>query len=402
MNKLSNKQVIVGVVLIALFVSIPLTVSILSKQTQDRSHAAASTSLSFTPASTTTTPIQVKVGDPINLDLFVNPGNNLVTFVKYQVSFNSTKIKLTTSNPFDLNSTIFTSVEGPVVTSGTFAQSVSIGSDPTKVITKNTKVGTLHFTAVAGTNGGTTSVTFSSTVSQALSSNSNTQASENVLSTTSPALIAINQTSSPSATAQPLPTITGTAVSFTLLLDGVGSAGDNPNPSGNSLSNKNPLHPQRNLNVQVFDTNNAIVASSSAPVTYDSSTGTFLGSVGLSSSVPSGNYYIKVQTERYLRKLMPGITQLVAGQTTQVPSARLITGDTNNDNVLNVLDYNALLDCGYGEINPLPINDPNSTFNKSACQVHQPAQDIDLNDDGIVDSTDYNLFLRELSVQNGD
>jgi hypothetical protein len=401
MNKLCNKQVIVGVVLIALFISIPLTISVLSKQQNDSSHAAASTSLSFTPTSSSTTPIQANIGDAINLDLYVNPGTNLVTFVKYQISFDSSKIKLVTSNPFDLNSTVFTSVEGPVINSGTFAQSVSIGSDPTKVITTPTKIGTLHFTAVSGTNGGTTSVSFG-TITQALSSNSNTQASENVLSTTSPALISINGTASPSATAQPLPTITGTALSFTLLLDGVGSAGDNPNPNGNSLSNKNPLHPQRNLNVQVFDTNNNIVASSSAPVTFDSGTGTFLGSVGLPASVPSGNYYIKVQTERYLRKLMPGITQLVAGQTIQVPSARLITGDTNNDNVLNVLDYNALLDCGYGEINPLPINDPNSTFNSSVCQVHQPAIDIDLNDDGIVDSTDYNLFLRELSVQNGD
>jgi hypothetical protein len=80
----------------------------------------------------------------------------------------------------------------------------------------------------------------------------------------------------------------------------------------------------------------------------------------------------------------------------------LVTGDTNNDNVLNILDYNALLDCGYGELNPLPINDPNSTYNSKECQVHTPTEDVDLNDDGIINSTDYNLFLRELSVQNGD
>ncbi len=400
MNSLSKKQVIVGVILLAIVISIPLTVSLLSKEQQTASHAAASTTLTFTPTSSSSAPIQVNVGDPINLDLYVNPGTNLVTFVRYQVTYDPTKVKLAESNPFDLNSTIFTSVEGPVNTSGKFAQSISIGSDPTKVITKSTKIGTLHFIAVADTNGGTTPIAYG-TVSQALSSNSNTQASENVLSTTTPALVSIKG-ATPSATATPIPVITGTALSFDLLLDGVGSAGDNPNPTGNSLSNKNPLHPQRDLNVQVFDTNNNVVASSSASVSYDTASGDFLGSVAIPSSVPSGNYYIKVQTQRYLKKLMPGITQLVAGQTVKVTTARLVSGDTNNDNVLNILDYNALLDCGYGEISPLPMNDPNSTFNGSGCQVHQPTQDVDLNDDGIVDSTDYNLFLRELSVQNGD
>ena len=157
------------------------------------------------------------------------------------------------------------------------------------------------------------------------------------------------------------------------------------------------------MNIQVFDTSNQIVARVPLPqlplITTD---GMFEGAVGLPSTITTGNYSVKVQTDRYLRKLVPGIQQIVAGQQVSVTPVQMIAGDTNNDNVLNVLDYNALLDCGYGELNPLPMNDPNSTFNSSNCQVHQPTADVDLNDDGIINSTDYNLFLRELSVQNGD
>src|SRR5579872_3477103 len=132
--KTLNKQVIVGLILLAILISIPLTVSLLSKEQQNHSNAASSTSLSFTPTSSTTAPITANVGDTINLNLFVNPGTNDVTFVKYQVSFDPTKVQLVTSDPVDLNNTVFTNVEGPVATSSTLAQSVSIGSDPTKVI----------------------------------------------------------------------------------------------------------------------------------------------------------------------------------------------------------------------------------------------------------------------------
>ena len=400
MNTVNKRNVIVGAVLLALLISIPLTVSLLSHQQQSNSHAAGgSTSFSFAPDSSATTPIQSSVGSNIDLDMYADPGTNDVTFIRYQVTYDPTKVQLVAADPVTLNSTIFTNVEGPVINTGTIAESVSIGSDPTKVVTKKTKIATLHFTAVGGTNGGTTTISYGN-LSQALSSGPSDQASQNVLATTSPAIISISGTGTPSTS--PIPTITGTALNFNILLDGVGAAGDNPNPTANSLSNKNPLHPERTLNVEVFDTNNQLVASSAAPITYASASGTFVGVVGLPSTVQTGNYSIKVQTDRYLRKLIPGIQQIIANQSAQVAPVRLITGDTNNDDVLNVLDYNALLDCGYGQLNPLPINDPNSTFNSPACQVHQPAVDVDLNDDGIVNSTDYNLFLRELSVQNGD
>jgi hypothetical protein len=404
MNTINKKNVVLGAIALALLISIPITVNQLSQRQTTQNHAAIGASLSFTPTSSTSSPIQKSIGSTIDLDLYVDPGSSSVTFVRYQVNYDPTKVQLVAASPVDLNTNVFNSVEGPVINTGTLAQSVSIGSDPTKVITKKTKIGTLHFTAVGSTNGSTTTIAFGN-LAQALSAGANEQANQNVLSTTTPAIISISGNGpsvTPNPTSPPIPTVTGTALNFTLLLHGVGAAGDNPNPSGSDLSNKNPLHPQRNLAITVYDTSNQIIASTSSPVTFDSSTGTFVGAVGLPSKVTSGNYSVKIQTDGYLRRLVPGIQQIVAGQQTDVPSVQMIAGDTNTDNVLNVLDYNAMLDCGYGQLNPLPMNDANSIFQSSACQVHTPAIDVDTNDDGIINSTDYNLFLRELSVQNGD
>jgi hypothetical protein len=407
MNTATKRKIFMVAAALLLLISIPLTLSILSQRQDPRQRAAASTTLTFTPASTTASPLVKNVGDSIPLDIMVNPGTNLVTFVRYQITYDPTKVQLDTANPVTLNSAIFSSVEGPVTTANSIAQSVSIGSDPTKAIQQPTKVATINFKAVAPTTGSTTSITFG-TMSQALSSGANDQASQNVLSSTTPATIMINgsggvtpSVGSPTATLIPLPTVTGTAVQFNLFLHGVGAAGDNPNPTGNDLSNKNPVHPQRNLQVEVYNTDNQIVASASAPVNYDPSTGTFTGIMGL-GNVPAGNYNLKIKTDRYLRRLVPGIQQIQTNAVNELPDTQLVAGDTNGDNFLNVIDYNALLDCGYGELNPLPQADANSKFNTNECKAHKPVVNVDIDDNGVVNSFDYNLFLRELSVQNGD
>ena len=397
----NKKKLIISFFLLLLLISVPLTLSLVSRKQENRSRASGSTTLYFQPVSSTSGPITKNVGDPISLDVYVDPGTNVVTFVKYQVTYDPTKVQISSSNPMTLNNAVFSNVEGPVLGNGSIAQSISIGSDPTKAIQKPTKIGTLNFTALAPTNGTPTNVIFGS-ITQALSAGQNDQASQNVLSSTTPAAIEIAGTSSVTPTAVVLPTLSSTTLSFTLVLHGVGSGGDNPNPTGNSLSNKNPLHPQRNLDVQIINTDNQIVASGTAAISYDNGTGTFTGKMGLPNNITAGNYNIKVKTDRYLRRLVPGVQQIKAVQDNTVATAQMVAGDTNGDNFLNVIDYNALLDCGYGEVNPLPITDANSTYNGKNCQVHTPTINVDIDDNGIVNSSDYNLFLRELSVQNGD
>jgi hypothetical protein len=103
----------------------------------------------------------------------------------------------------------------------------------------------------------------------------------------------------------------------------------------------------------------------------------------------SGQYIIKVKSDQHLRRAISGFVTLTAGTTQQLPSVTLITGDINNDNSLNVLDYNVIIGC-YSDISPA-----------TSCTASQKLA-ADINDDGSVNQFDYNLFLRELSVQTGD
>ncbi|HVF69229.1 MAG TPA: cohesin domain-containing protein, partial [Xanthomonadales bacterium] len=366
-------------------------------------------------------PINKQVGDTVALNMMVDPGVNMVSSIKFQVKYDPTKLTISTTNPFTLNTEAFPAIlEGPILASGLLGETVSIGADGTKAIQAKVKVGTVNFTAAGSTNGTSTLVSFTN-LTQAVSIGPNDNAYQSVLASTTPATIVIGGSSNATPTiggppititppVTPPPTVTVTppvggsltTASFTILLHGIGSTGDNPNPQNGSLSNKTPLHPQRRLEVQLSDINNRLVASASGAINYDSPSGAFKGSIALAKNITKGKYSIKVKTPRYLRKRIPGIFEITPNKDNQITDIDLVAGDTNNDNSLDILDYNAYLDCGYGSLDPLPVDDANSLFNKKVCQAHVPSENIDTDDNGIVDSADYNLFLRELSVQSGD
>ena len=73
---------------------------------------------------------------------------------------------------------------------------------------------------------------------------------------------------------------------------------------------------------------------------------------------------------------------LIRGKTTALNPVRLINGSITSDNAVSVLDYGALVSC-FG-----------AKQNTSTCLNPVTA---DLNDDGVVDGIDYNIFLREHS-----
>ena len=405
---LNKKKLLLGLAFFSLLIiSVPMTISLFNKPQETRSRASGSTTLSFQPTSSTGSPIQKNVGDNIALDLMVNPGSNLVTFLRLQITFDPTKLQLV-ANPFVVNAVAFpVVVEGPITTApGTLLESLSVGSDYTKAIQTPSKVGTITFKAIGNTGSSPTVVTFGN-LSQALSAGPNDQASENVLSTTTPATISISGGQGPAPTGTisgsitPNPAGHTTVLKFSILLHGVGAGGDNANDAS-ELSNKNPLHPQRNLDVQVFDQNNQLVSSSSSSIVYHAEDGKFLGTIDLGTNFATGNYNLKVRTDGHLRRLIPGIQRITNLEDNDIPETDIVSGDVNNDNSLNALDYNALLDCGYGVLNPLPMEDASSIFNTPTCQVHQPAHLLDTDDNGIINSPDFNLFLRELSVQKGD
>ena len=202
-----------------------------------------------------------------------------------------------------------------------------------------------------------------------------------------------NQTPTPTGVVTPTPG-GGTQFALSIGLDGIGSVGDNATPNDSSGSNKNPTRTTRNAVVQIYNATNNLVASTSGTVAYNSTQGIFIGNVslGTNTDIQSGSFIVKVKSDGYLRRRTPGIQNVVLGQVNTIPQINLVTGDINGDNAINILDYNILISCSIF-----------STDNHATCNSNsQYATLSDLDDNGAINQFDYNLFLRELSVQNGD
>lgn len=191
----------------------------------------------------------------------------------------------------------------------------------------------------------------------------------------------------PTATFTPVPN--STKFNLTVFIHGIGNSGDNVNPTIFSLSNKNPLTKTRAVEMSVLNTSNVVIATAAGNVVYDSVSGNFKGTVDLGQKITSsGAYNIKVKGQTHLRRLIPGIQNIIIGQTYNAPEITFIAGDVNNDNALNILDYNLLVGC-YSDLAPAISCTPTDKLL------------TDLNDNGSVNQFDYNLFLREITVQNG-
>jgi hypothetical protein len=197
-----RKLFLIGFVVI-LLIGIPVTVFLLQQQSNTSSHAAQSTNLAFSPDSSAAAPIQKNVGDAIPLNITVDPGKNLVSFVKLEIQYDPSVLATASANAFSANTTAFPSVlEGPIYSPGKIDVTLSVGPDPTKAIQQKTTAATVTFTALKDTPAGTpTLVTYTATT-QVLSIGPNDQASENVLSSATPATIAIGGASTPT---EPIP-----------------------------------------------------------------------------------------------------------------------------------------------------------------------------------------------------
>ncbi len=193
-------------------------------------------------------------------------------------------------------------------------------------------------------------------------------------------------TPSPTITPTSTPAPGNTTLSLTLLLHGIGQGGDSANPA--SGGNPDPLHPQRNVRVEVLNAQNQLVATKDGAVNYNSTSGKFTGNIDMGSAFVTGAYTVKVKTNQFLKSLVPGIQTITAGTTNQMPQTVLINGEINGDNVINILDYNILMGC-YSDFLPAV----------SCTAANNLLSDLD--DDGAVNQFDYNLFLRELTNRQG-
>lgn len=213
MNKnLNKKQIFIIGFIVILLIGIPLTVYLIQKQQEVRTHAQKATNITFSPTSDSTNPIRKNVGDLIPLDVTVNPGTNLVSFVKLEIRYDPDKLATDSANAFKPNTIAFPTVlEGPIYSAGKIAITLSVGPDPTKAIQTTTKAGTLTLKALANTPPGTPTLVEYGTNTQVLSTGPSDEASENVLAGTTPATIVIGGSviTSPTSgipTLEPIPT----------------------------------------------------------------------------------------------------------------------------------------------------------------------------------------------------
>jgi len=177
-------------------------------------------------------------------------------------------------------------------------------------------------------------------------------------------------------------------LNLSVFLHGIGKSGDNRNPSSD-FSNKNPQRPERRSFIEVYNDQNQLTATTEAMIIYASSSGSFVGSANIGVAT-TGNYTVKIKTEQHLKNQFAGIQKISAGRTIDLPSISLVTGDTNNDNRLDILDYNILYGCYTSDLMPTPRSCAGDNSTKA-----------DLDDEGKVNLFDLNLFIRELSVQSG-
>ncbi|HSW88309.1 MAG TPA: cellulase family glycosylhydrolase [Candidatus Saccharimonadales bacterium] len=180
----------------------------------------------------------------------------------------------------------------------------------------------------------------------------------------------------------------GTSLFIILCPHGLGNCGDNASATGGNAS---PKHPTRNVTITFYDNKEQQVGSAQGTVTYNTSAKNFQGTIPV-NNLATGLYLIRVKLDGFLSQKTPGIPTITQGQLSSLPLLPLITGDINNDNQFDILDYNLLVSC-YG-----------SKQTSSSCTKAPSASSpgADINDDGKVDPVDYNTLLRELSVQKGN
>lgn len=195
-------------------------------------------------------------------------------------------------------------------------------------------------------------------------------------------------TMSPTLSPTTVMTIPPTSFSVTACPHGIGNCGDDANPS--YIGNTSPMHPIRSVELTFLNRENIPVATADGNVTYNTSAMNFQGTVTV-PNLPGGNYLILLHMHEYLITQLPLIVSTSPGSTIILPETKLIAGDINDDNKLDIIDYNDIISC-FNDLTP-----------SISCLYPITSQSFgaNINDNGIMGGADYNLFLRELTNQHG-
>lgn len=218
MSFFSGKKIFLLGFILVLLVAIPLTVYLAQQQQKTRSGAAPSTTLSIVESGKTNSSVIATVDQTISFDIMANPGSNQVSFVKFTLNYDGTKIATTDAGLVANTTTGLPNIaSGPTYDTNSVSITLNVGASPQQSLTLPTKLATISFKAIASTDGVPTRITFAD--AQAMSSGGESAFNENVFSTSSPADITISGSSVvPTVTVEPTvaptaePTVAPTAV----------------------------------------------------------------------------------------------------------------------------------------------------------------------------------------------
>jgi len=209
-----------------------------------------------------------------------------------------------------------------------------------------------------------------------------------------PTLATSDATPTDEPTPEPTIELKGPAIALAFSIPGIATQG----------GNIKPLHPERGVAVLIYKTDVNTADSSVDPlytiqskVTFDTDPnsptyGMFVNKrLDLGDKVEPGQYQIVFKIDQALQKLITQndtdiggiLVDLADGDPTDTPPQHVILGDIipspHGDNVIDISDYNAFIDC-YG-----------AKVSSSDCTAKQGA---DFDDNGVVDGIDYNLMIR--------
>lgn len=146
--------------------------------------------------------------------------------------------------------------------------------------------------------------------------------------------------------------------------------------------NRDPRHFTRNVVVEIYDMKNQMVKQGYGYIVYDR-TNLFRGIIHF-GPVENSTYFIKILSPHMLKAaVIPTFQVLDSGKVNILPQVTLVQGDINDDNIVNITDYNISLAC----------------FQDKQCQSKEL---IDFNDDGLANVIDYNILLQDYWESKGD
>lgn len=198
-----KKFFLIGI-LALLILTIPLTLYFVKQQQDLRSSAAPSSNLSLVPSANT-----VSVGEIFTIDVILDPGNNIPSFVKFALQYDPQKLSISQLTPDSQN--ISVTLDGPTIASSSGMVNVEFGInkaitgyDPTVDIGQPFKVATLQVEAVEKTDTPTQVAFDFPGETQVLSIATDDNPGENVLVNAPPTLITILGGEDPSPTQPPI------------------------------------------------------------------------------------------------------------------------------------------------------------------------------------------------------